>query len=1052
MLYGLDWVQIGLAAAFLGCAMAWPPAAAADPSLVLHYRFDENHGDVARELGPHGNDGKIKNAEYLVELAGRRGVLRFNGASSLIGCGDHETQRFDGDLSLELWVRLNDPEAQGGAVLSWGKGFHLFGIGAPMVEFSNGTDRMRTELAKGMVGDGNAWSHIAVVVEYPRVRLYHNGDLIRDAYMPMTAIKELGGAKYIGSKCAIDLDEIRVYRRALTAREIIAHANGREMPPGRDAELAVEPHWYDEIVTVRLSCKGFEFAGHTAQIALRTGDGTELAGPTAAELVEAFEGSGRYVARATYPLAGLAGSIVDGVARIQGPAGELVETVYRHASLEKPAWVHNREGYSDDVLPPWTPVEARQGEDGTAEVSVWGRRHIFADTPLAQQIETGGKEILAAPISLEGRADGEVVSWTGGSARLTDTSRTAASLEQLAETESLSLRINSTMEFDGYMISRCEVKARRDTTLEELVLQIPLHTRHATLCFGSNVYPEKLEPREIPMAVLHMGAVDGDLAFRFSPSVWLGDEERGLTWQAESNEDWHYADAQKAIEILPQGDITRFRANWVNVPVKLAAGEILLYEFALQATPVKPMLRDAWDLRILRSDPYTDNKGNLDLNLPDRWIDLDHEKTDRIYSVNVPELNRTEDGPNRKPALRFYADAGIRHLWINTHDNWPWPLPADKTYGLALRRLIDAAHGQGLKIYGYLIHERMPTNVPEFDTHGRHMSHLPLSPYDGLVGFCAKSKAAQDAIVYNFARRMDAYGDDGVYLDGTGVHLKSCANPAHGCGYRPRQGSMHIKGAVAFDQGERGSAAEDAPVYPTYPVFADREFIKRLYTVVKQRRPDGVVDVHSWYFNSGGLAYADMLWTGEQWWHHRGKGVAYVAEELTLDIFRTAFMGYQFGVPAETLAYRLLPNNAKNSQVAATSLLHDIPVRVRAQDTEYFDIMSRLWQVREEFGAKEAEKRFYWHNQDYVRVSPDTCYATLLHHPRNGVLAFITNLDRDAQTADVQFSLDALGLDAGKLEVFDVLTDEKVTLSADGGLSIPLESEAWQYVWLKPIE
>jgi hypothetical protein len=173
---------------------------------------------------------------------------------------------------------------------------------------------------------------------------------------------------------------------------------------------------------------------------------------------------------------------------------------------------------------------------------------------------------------------------------------------------------------------------------------------------------------------------------------------------------------------------------------------------------------------------------------------------------------------------------------------------------------------------------------------------------------------------------------------------------------------------------------------------------------------------------------------------------------LTLDIFRTAFMGYQFGVAAETLPYRLLPNNARNSQVAAISLLHDIPVRVRAQDTEYFDIMSRLWKVREAFGAKEAKKHFYWNNREYVSVSPEKCYATLLHHPSNGVLAFVSNLDRDAQTVEVQFDLKVLGLDAANLKAFDVLSDEAVPLTADGDVTIPLASETWRYVWLQPVE
>ncbi len=85
-----------------------------------------------------------------------------------------------------------------------------------------------------------------------------------------------------------------------------------------------------------------------------------------------------------------------------------------------------------------------------------------------------------------------------------------------------------------------------------------------------------------------------------------------------------------------------------------------------------------------------------------------------------------------------------------------------------------------------------------------------------------------------------------------------------------------------------------------------------------------------------------------------------------------------------------------------------------------------------------------------MRVSPEKCYATLLKHPENGVLAFVSNLRRDAQTVTVQFNLDKLGLGDQKLDVFDALTNEPVAMSEDGKLSVPLGSEEWVYVWLRP--
>jgi hypothetical protein len=112
--------------------------------------------------------------------------------------------------------------------------------------------------------------------------------------------------------------------------------------------------------------------------------------------------------------------------------------------------------------------------------------------------------------------------------------------------------------------------------------------------------------------------------------------------------------------------------------------------------------------------------------------------------------------------------------------------------------------------------------------------------------------------------------------------------------------------------------------------------------------------------------------------------------------------------------------------------------------------MSKLWKMRDEFQAHEAKKLFYWENQDYVRVGPQKCYATLLAHRENGVLAFISNLSRDQQRVTVEFDLDRLGLQSRPLDVFDVLTDQPVGMSVDGKLSVDLESEDWMYIWLQP--
>lgn len=1041
------WLALSLSLITAGILSGYSAKAAdADKGLVVHYTFDKDSGNKVEDLSSCGNTGKVRNAEYLKELNGRQGVLRLNGKDSLIGCGNSPSLDFAGDLSFEMWMRGNELEKLSGIFLIWGNAFKFYCHPVPLVEYRDGTNGIRTSL--NQVGNvvSDKWTHVAVVVEYPRIRVYVNGVLKQDVYMPFKALVKAKGAKNIGSKCPIDLDEVRVYRRALSAGEVAAHAKGKEIASGDAAELAVEPNWYKNAMALRVTGKGEKFRNNEAALKLLRGNNTSAA-TRRVKLKESAKGSGRYVGTALIPLDGLENHNFDAVAEIFNPEGKCVKTVYHHIFLKKPDWINTKEGYSDKVMPPWTPVKATVNDKGTVDVAVWGRQYIFPNGLFMDKIITKDKEILAAPITLQGKADGKPLALKAGAVKLTGASDTAASLQQTAADNAVSVSADTKLEYDGYMIIDCKVKALQDTTLDSLVLDIPLRSKYATLCFGANVYPEQKKPRK-PLSVFHMGAIKGDLAFRFSPNVWIGNEELGLTWQAESNEYWRYSDPQKAMEVLPRGDITSLRANWVNVPVKLAKGQELRYRFALQATPVKPLLRDAWDLRVLRSDPFGgDLLESPDFSLAERWIDINHPKKDYIFSKVVPELNRTEAGPDRIPALEYYAKSGMRHLYIRATDNWPWPTLLSEEHARKLHQVVDAAHANGLKIHSYMIHERMPTNIPEYDIYGRDMTNLPFKPYETCIGFCSKSQAFQDAAVYSLAQRLDEYGEDGIYLDGTGAHMKSCQNMEHGCGYLPQPGATSVHGTVAFDQTDRGSDA-GSKVFPTYPIFKERELLKRIYTVVKQRRPNGIIDIHSWYLNSGGLAYGDILWTGEQWWHLRGKGAKYISEELPLDAFRTMFMGYQIGIAADALPYRLIGANQKNRQVAAISLLHDIPVRPRVQDTEYYDLMTKLFKVREQFGMKQAQKLFYWNNQEYVKVTPEKCYATLFSHPENGVLAFVSNLSREQQTVEVTLNLKKLGLDGKELQARDPLTGKAIAISKDGKFSVPLPSEDWVYVWI----
>ncbi len=261
---------IGLVVSGLVLWAASPATRAADappdPSLILHYTFDQDLGDRAKDLNPHGNDGKIVNAKVLEELDGRQGVLSLGDKESFLDCGNSDSLKFSGDMSLEMRVRLHQSRKNGNTILfgdtSRNRFFLTVGKAAwqlpevfteaetdtLLLWYRNGHETMILPLNRNVLSE--QWSHFAVVVEYPRCRFYHNGELIRDAYMPIpTALETQSSSKRIGGgrsqTLPMDLDEFRMYRRALTTEEVVAHARGEEVPPDRAEELAVEPHWYD---------------------------------------------------------------------------------------------------------------------------------------------------------------------------------------------------------------------------------------------------------------------------------------------------------------------------------------------------------------------------------------------------------------------------------------------------------------------------------------------------------------------------------------------------------------------------------------------------------------------------------------------------------------------------------------------------------------------------------------------------------------------------------------------------------------------------------------
>lgn len=1026
-----------------------------EDALLVHYRFERDPEGVARDLSGNGHDGVIANAEFLPEVDGQKGVLRFDGNHASLDLGNPPGLQFSGDLSFEMRVRLNRP-------LNQKEDFHGYIFGEYPINrlrfgwtyFDNllsgyGTQREANmvPLRKAMIGE--KWAHVVMVYEYPRARAYLNGELVQDQVMLRRPTEKLTAPKFLGGEpqgkgkrakppenlnnAPVDLAEFRLYRRALAPDEVKALALGQEASATLSQELAVEPDWYKGTVTIRLISKGRQLNGKTATLALKTPGREPLHLEEETFRDVSGNGSQRYEAVWTVP----AEDWKNREATFEGGIGT-EPLAAKTVKLSVPEWIAKPAGVEETVPPPWTPLKVEREKGVAVEVS--GRRYQFENSIFPVTIRAKDQELLSAPITLHAISDGRDVIWQASALQVGETTEVASTLSQTLEGGKLTVTVTGRMEYDGYLVFDCEVKAKDAVDLDGLCLKIPLQARHAGLCAASYVYKPK---GKISMSESYWDAIRGDIDFHFGPSVWIGDEERGLTWQSESAVNWHNRDPEKALQIRPEGETTHLLANFVDKGKRLSAGESLTYRFALLATPVKPMVRNAWDLRVMRSGP-----SGRELDLP----------------------NRTFDG---KPQLQYLADLGVRNLyWWVSSTNWPWPLPENEELGEQIRNLNKAGQAAGLKLNPYAIHIRYPLGVEAFDQYGAQIVQHPIKvaawgsrvpvnmelPRPGpfarigdtqlCVQFCPKSTAAQDSYVYSLAERQANYGDNGVYLDGT-AQVMPCTNQEHGCGYIDEEGNLQ----------------------PTYPVFASRDFIRRIYRTIKAHDPQGIVDLHYWLPNPAQAAYSDINFTGEQWHQLRFTGADHVSDELTLERFRSMFMGYQVGTPTDLMSYRL----GSTRRVAAISLLHDVPVRLNQggrgleelleketwegsaaaiqrikEDADYFRLLPRIWKLRDEFEINEAKAFFYWNNASHVTVTPERAHATFFAHPENGLLALVSNLEREKREVHVRFNLGKLGLTGQELEAVNALNGELHPITADGVVKLPIESEDWLYLWVRP--
>jgi hypothetical protein len=429
------------------------------------------------------------------------------------------------------------------------------------------------------------WTHIAGTWDANRIALYVNGEYIAGKVLPTENILrgfaetfQISGQNQAPESPAdTALDEFYIFRRALSKAEIRQlYESGYEAIGKTVADGAVEIVDCEYLVGLdKLKLQGV--------VPSRRSDDTR----TLTARIRVIETTGRKesIAPSYHDFEGNRFSLFHDVGKLSPGEYKVVVTVREQAKelgeaeetftkMQKPEWMGNMLGITEEVPEPWIPI-AR--EDDT--ISVWGRRYQWKRSFLPASIVSQGNEILARPAVLKARIQGEDVVPTSRELRWTRTAPARVEMSASGKVGDVSVEASWRIEYDGFAWCRLVLSGPKERSLERLSLELPLRPEVAELQ-NHMILPDRF-------------ATQGRVETLTSPIlkvpyVWLGNQKGGLVWCAETDRTWRLESKEREVEIIPTEKEVMLRFTMVDHAVSLE--EPLIIEFGLEATPAKPRL------------------------------------------------------------------------------------------------------------------------------------------------------------------------------------------------------------------------------------------------------------------------------------------------------------------------------------------------------------------------------------------------------------------------------------------------------------------------------
>ena len=194
-----------------------------DGGLVAWWTFETGEGEVARDRTDNNNNASLENGTTWAAGAGFGTALKLDGNDDFLDCGDNEILDIGEKISLSAWIHPVDVPA--GETWIVGKTHDSYALAynrdsTVWFYVSGGENNPRAPVPVG------AWSHVVGTYNGKKMKVYVNGEL-EEIYSLTKPIASSGDSVWIGrTRDAYFngmIDDVRIYRRPLSTREIREH-------------------------------------------------------------------------------------------------------------------------------------------------------------------------------------------------------------------------------------------------------------------------------------------------------------------------------------------------------------------------------------------------------------------------------------------------------------------------------------------------------------------------------------------------------------------------------------------------------------------------------------------------------------------------------------------------------------------------------------------------------------------------------------------------------------------------------------------------------------